>query len=799
MARRPHARWTRSARAAALAAAMPCLAVASPQHVPLQPGSDPARSIAEGSVAPMTLYLDVVLNRVRHPQLVAFELHDGDLHASGQALRALGFHLPDSEDTDSVSLASVPGVHLDYDAARQRVEIMAPLDALSLATHRMGRRGTPDAPLATDAPPGAILNYSLYASHGGGYDAVSATTELRAFGLGRGVFSTTSALHGRRADGQAWRGESVRLDSSWELSFPDRAISMTVGDTFTGFLDWGRPVRIGGIQVGRNYALQPYRITTPLPEFLGEAVVPSDVELYVNGMRQYSGSTPAGPFQLSAVPGMTGAGSARMVVTDAFGQVRSLDLPFYSTNRLLAKGLTDWSASLGLVREDYGLASFDYGGAPVASTTFRHGLGNHLTIEGHAEGGGGLANAGAGAAWQPGMAGVFEAALARSELDGLVGSLSKLGYAWNNRHFNVSLESQRTRGDYRDVASLQGGPPPNRSERALLGATSPRLGNVSLSYARLEYPGDDATRARYAGLYWNRSFRHWHASLSLNRNLDDADDRSAYLGISIPLGRQYLSTSWQRDRGRSHAVADLSRPVPSDGGFGWHVQARGGDGNEGGLAELGWIGEHARLGGGVARHGGHGQAYASASGSLIRMGGSTFAAREVNDAFAVVTTDGLAGVPVKLENRVVGRTDARGKLLVARLNAWQRNKLSIDPMDLPADIRVSQVDQMAIPADRSGSHVHFSVRPVRAALVQLHDAAGHPLPLGSRVAIVGSPAGAIVGYDGEAYLEALDTRVRLRVVLPGAAGSCLAGFDYPAAAGTIPRIGPLTCTGEDSP
>ena len=54
---------------------------------------------------------------------------------------------------------------------------------------------------------------------------------------------------------------------------------------------------------------------------------------------------------------------------------------------------------------------------------------------------------------------------------------------------------------------------------------------------------------------------------------------------------------------------------------------------------------HARLGGGVASHGGHGQAYASASGSLIRMGGSTFAAREVNDAFAVVTTDGLAGVP----------------------------------------------------------------------------------------------------------------------------------------------------------
>lgn len=747
----------------------------------------------------MPLFLDVMLNQVRHPQLVAFELHGDGLHASVEALRALGFHLSAREDAESVPLASIPGVAVDYDAARQRVRIMAPLDVLSLATSRLGRRGTPDAPPVTDAPPGAMLNYNLYASHGGGSDAVSATTELRTFGLGRGVLSTTSALHGRRGDGQAWRGDSVRLDSSWELSFPGRAISMTFGDTHTGFLDWGRSVRIGGIQIGRNYALQPYRITTPLPEFLGEAVVPSDVELYVNGMRQYSGSTPAGPFQLRTVPGMTGAGSARMVVTDAFGQVRSLDLPFYATNRLLAEGLTDWSASLGVVRENYGLHSFDYGGAPVASATFRHGLGNRLTVEGHAEGGGGLMNAGAGAAWQPGMAGVFEAALARSELDGLDGSLSRLGYAWNNRYFNVSLESQRTHGDYRDVASLQGGPPPSRSERALLGATSPRLGNVSLSYARLAYPGDDATGARYAGLYWNRSFAGWHASLSFNRNLDDGDDRSAHLGISIPLGRQYLSTSWQRDGGRNQFVADLSRPVPADGGLGWHVQGRGGDGDAGGLAELGWVGEHARLGGGIASHGSQAQAYASASGSLIRMGGSTFAAREVTDAFAVVTTDGLAGVPVMLENRVVGTTDARGKLLVARLNAWQRNKLSIDPMDLPVDIRVNEVDKVAVPADRGGSHVHFHVRPVRAALVVLRDAAGQPLPLGSRVAIDGAPeAPGMVGHDGETYLEALDMHVRLRVTLPGEAGTCTAGFDYPAAGGTIPRIGPLTCLEEDT-
>lgn len=799
MARRLRARWIGVASVALLVAALPCQVVARPAASSAS-GPDPAPPIGGTGVAPMPLYLDVILNQVRHPQLVTFELHGEGLHASGQALRSLGFHLQGREDAESVPLASIPGVVADYDAGRQRVEITAPLDTLALATSRLGRRGTPDAPVVTDSSPGVMVNYNLHASHGDGSDAVSATTELRAFGLGRGVFSTTSAMHGRRGAGHGWRGESVRLDTSWERSFPERAVSMTFGDTYTGFLDWGRAVRIGGIQIGRNYALQPYRITTPLPEFLGEAVVPSDVELYVNGMRQYNGSTPAGPFQLSTVPGMTGAGNARLVVTDAFGQVRSLDLPFYSTTRLLAEGLTDWSASLGVVREDYGLHSFNYGAEPVASVSIRHGLSNHLTLEGHAEGGDGLVNAGAGSAWQPGRAGVFEASHARSDLYGLQGSQSTLGYSWNNRYFNVSMESRRTRGDYRDIASLQGAPPPSRSERALMGATSPRLGNVSLSYARLEYPGDDAVPARYAGLYWSRSFRLWHASVSLNRNLDESEDRSAYLGISIPLGRQYISTSWQRDRGRNQAVADLSRPVPSDGGLGWRLQARGGDGEEGGLAELGWIGEHVRLGGGLAHHGGQDRAYATANGSLVRMGGSSFAAREISDAFAVVTTDGLAGVPVKLENRVIGTTDARGKLLVARLNAWQRNKLSIDPMDLPVDIRVTRVDQVAVPADRSGSHVHFGVKPVRAALVQLQDAAGQPLALGSRVAVDGARGHpAIVGHDGEAYLEGLDAQVRLRVTLPDSAGSCVAGFDYPAVGGSIPRIGPLTCSQEPTP
>src|SRR5690606_34585564 len=81
-------------------------------------------------------------------------------------------------------------------------------------------------------------------------------------------------------------------------------------------------------------------------------------------------------------------------------------------------------------------------------------------------------------------------------------------------------------------------------------------------------------------------------------------------------------------------------------------------------------------------------AYGSASGGLVWVRGRSHAMRRVDDAFAVVDTNGFAGVPVRLENRVVGHTDDHGLLLVSRLNAWQANRLSIDPLDLPYDTRL---------------------------------------------------------------------------------------------------------------
>jgi len=738
--------------------------------------------------APQTLYLEVTLNGSPRGLLPFTEL-GGQLRADPVVLRQLGFG---ARGDAPVPLAQISGVVVRYDAGLQTLALEVPLEQLSLPTTELGQ-ALPTTPTAS-ASPGALVNYDLYASQNEEAGNLALTTEWRVFGLGRGVLRSTQLLRTFQDSERDWRGESVRLDSAWQLDFPDSALTLTVGDFFSGFVDWSRPVRMGGIQIGRNYGLQPYRVLTPTPSFLGEAVVPSTVELYVDGLRQYNGEVPVGPFQLGAQPGISGTGNAQVVITDAYGRMQTLDFSFYGTQQLLAEGLSDWSAGVGRMRRDYGIRSFAYDDATVGSATWRRGVSNRFTAELHAEGGGGVASAGAGGWWQLGMAGVLNASYARSRRDGRDGGQRALGYSWNNRIFNFNASTLRTHGQFQDLGSLQGALPPDVTDQVTAGASLGRGGALSASYLRLSYPDDEDRR--YASVFWNRTFsERWSAYVSFNQNLDERADRSVYVSITASLGQnRQSSVAAQRNGDRMLYTVDVSKPVPGDGsegGFGWRAQARHGDDGTGGLAEVGWLNRVGRYSLGAARQGDSSFAYANASGSLVWMSGHVFAAREVPDAFAVVSTDGVGGVPVRLENRPIGVTDENGLLLVTPLLSWQRNRISIDTLDLPADLRADRVDTQVTPRQSAGLGVDFGLRRTRAIVLVLHDAQDQPLAAGSQVRLP-DQGSAPVGYDGEVYLEDLPGTGPLQVDTDD--GRCVVQLPLTAAAGSAPlRLGPLRC------
>jgi outer membrane usher protein len=717
----------------------------------------------------LELYLDVVLNGAETGKLARFVQGENGLSASAATLRGLELKWPGSEQARGlVPLAQLAGFGLrhQYHAERQRIVLDAPLELLDRPTvHFPATAAGPQVPVASRAP-GLLLNYDLYAQHSHGETSLGNWSELRLFGLGPGVWSTSVSS---RLTGPGPH-DTIRHDSAWQYDFPQKMLSLTVGDTATSSLAWSRATRIGGVRLSRNFSLQPYRSTAPLASFAGEAVLPSTVDLFIDGIRQSSQQVLPGQFQIDSVPAITGLGQAQMVVTDIHGQVRTLEFALYGAPQLLAPGLTDWSLETGLLRRDYGLRSFAYDDRPLYSATLRRGVSRYLTAEAHAEGRAGLHAGGVGALWMLGeRGGVLSASWAASRNDALQGRQTGLGYQWSSRYFNLALDSRRAEAGYRDVASTSGhdSAPPRRTDSAFAGITG-RAGQFGLGHVRQDHAG---SRARYLSAHWSRGFASGaYLSLNFNRDLEDRRGDSAYLHWSMPLGRQLSAAAsvHHADSGLTRSL-EARRNIPGDeGGWGWRLQLDDAEGRRSAQAGVGYLGDRGEWSASVRDAAGSDpDGYASASGGLLWMQGKLFAMRRAYDSFALVTTDGVSGVPVRLENRLIGMTDADGVLLVNRLNAWQRNKLSIDPRDLPADLRIGATELQAVPETRGGTVARFPMKRVVSVQLQLRDTGGDLIPAGSPVWLDTADDNeaplTVTGFDGLVFLQDPPPGAMLRV------------------------------------
>lgn len=731
------------------------------------------------------LYLDVTLNG-NPVGLVHLGYDNGKLYAGAQTLRQLGFRIP-QETSGPVNLNDIDQLNIDYNVQQQTLALTAPLSVLDLATTQLNPPAE-NAPMASSSH-GALLNYDVYAQQGD-ESSFNTFSELRAFNS-LGVLSTTQLTQYSTVANA--NNTFNRLDTSWRSSFPQDMLAITVGDTLTSSLAWSRPTHIGGIQIGTDFGLQPYMPTTPLPAYLGSATVPSNVELYVNGVRYYNGEVPAGSFQINTMPNISGAGTGQVMMTDALGRTTVQNFSFYNDQQLLRAGLTSWSAELGAVRENYGYSSFGYASVPVLSGTWRRGISNTFTAGVHAETSDGLINAGFSNDWIPGSrSGTLSTSLAASADSGKNGFLYSVGYRWSADKFNFSTTTTATSGDYRDVATHYVEPPPTLTSNTVIGYSMASAGNVSLSYLQFRYPHE--TAVRYANASWYKSVTD-NVSLNagFNQNIDDDRDRSIYLMVTVTTGNNLSASSTiQHTNNETGYQLNASQTPPADGGWGWNIAANQQASRQSGQGEVGYLGRYGKAYTGFSRLPDNHYGYAGVTGSLVTMGGGLFAAREINNGFAVVSTDGVPDVPVKLQNNLVGHSDDQGLLLVTSLNSYQSNQISIDPMDLPANMRISRVEANATPADRSGTLVSFGITPVRAAQVILVDVQGKAIPEGSMAnATTGSGQSSFVGFDGMTWFDTLEQHNRLRVDTE--TGSCNVQFDYPPSAKGIVQIGPLVC------
>ncbi|MEE1891168.1 fimbria/pilus outer membrane usher protein [Pseudomonas sp. 137P] len=745
----------------------------------------------QAAIADATLYLDLQVNQVAKAELVAVQQRAGRLYLASEVLREAGIRLP-GEPQGEVALDEIPGLHSDYDSQNQRLLLQVP--PAWLPDQQVGERNLYPASDARSSF-GALLNYDAYLNdtdEGGSY--LAAWNELRLFD-DWGTFSTTGqwrqSFNGAQAQG---RQGFLRYDTTFRYTDEQRLLTYEAGDLVTGALPWTTSVRVGGLQLSRDFGARPDLVTYPLPAFAGEAAVPTSLDLFINGYKSSSTELQPGPYTLTNVPFINGAGEAVVVTTDALGRQVSTTLPFYVTSSLLAKGLSDFSVAAGSLRRDYAVRDFAYGPG-VASATLRHGVSDYFTLETHAESAESMMLGGLGGNLRLGTFGVLNAALTQSRFEGDTGQQVALGYQYNSRRIGFNYQRVQRHGDYADL-SLVDSPftrLSQRSEQATLSLNLDRYGSLGAGY--FDVRAGDGTRTRLINLSWSKPlWRNSSLYLSANREVGDSQWAvQAQLVIPFDL-RGTLAFSAERSKdGQDLQRVNYSQAVPVGGGVGYNLgYATGGNRDDYRQADLTWRLQSVQLQVGAYGSSGEMTRWADASGSLVLMDAGLFAANRIDDAFVVVSTSGYADVPVRYENQQIGRTDRNGHLLVPYSSGYYRGKYEIDPMDLPADVLAPQVEQRVAVRRGSGYLLEFPLKRVLAASLVLVDADQQELKLGSRVRHQESGGEAVVGWDGLVYLENLAPHNRLQVDKADG-GPCQVAFDLPEGQGPIPLIGPLVC------
>ena len=167
----------------------------------------------------------------------------------------------------------------------------------------------------------------------------------------------TSVLFNPGADGAR---HVERLDTAWQTQAPGLLQTLVVGDTFGSGGGWSRPVRYGGVRIGRGLTLRPGFLAVPEGGVTGAAL-------------------PSSAIPLAAAADKSSAVLRALPVSSA-----AMRQPPVAGPALLKAGASDYEVEAGRLRSGWATADGRYGDG-YAAAAYRAGLGGQFTAEARVE------------------------------------------------------------------------------------------------------------------------------------------------------------------------------------------------------------------------------------------------------------------------------------------------------------------------------------------------------------------------------------------------------------------------------
>ncbi|HEX8525896.1 fimbria/pilus outer membrane usher protein [Allosphingosinicella sp.] len=756
--------------------------------LPLLLSSAAGAYAADSSAAPVfqPTLLDVTVNgQAADEPLLLLQDAGGALYASEATLRQWRIRLPSSEPVRHEGEAyyridNLPALSATFSAAEQSLVIRAQPDQFD---RQRSNLGATDSIEMTPAGTGGFLNYDLFADYFQGAASLNGAVEVGAFtpmGVGTSRFILRAGEGGEHL---------LRLETSWAIDRPGSLSSIRIGDGITGAGPGTSPLRFGGIQYARNFAVQPGYLTMPLPVLEGSAAVPSVVDIYVNNALQGSRQVTPGPFELTNVPVQSGGGTVQLVMRDLLGRQVVSEQSYYASSVLLRRGLHDFTYELGFAREGFGRRSNGYGQL-IASTSHRYGISDSTTLEGHFQASADHQLAGAGVSVGLFDVAMVSAAASVSRSDRGTGAYLSASAERRSADFSFGLRAEYAGARYAYLGMADGDRPARLSTQAF--ADMPVAGGT-IGFNLIHRDRREEENENLAGLFANVRLMD-SANVQLFARRAVAGEAQTVLGAHVAFalgGRRSASASVEYRGGSFAHNISYQDSAPAGIGSGHRAATSLVDGRRSMESLYTHNAASASFGAHLSHTGGSTGIRLSASGALGLVGDRPFLSRALGSSFAEVRVGRHKGVRVYADNQLIGVTDSGGRLVVPSLRAFDRNLIRIDEGDLPLDVQLPQTELAIRPFARSGALVAFAPRRERGVLMQVRLDDGSALPAGALVRIEGDEAIYVAASGGEIYVPSLSGAASLEASWN--TGRCTFRVAVPDNDDPQPRIEGLIC------
>jgi outer membrane usher protein FimD/PapC len=709
------------------------------------------------------MILSVVLNLEPKGDFIVYPVAGDDFLVKSEDLKAMGFrgmpvNVTEIAGEPYISLRTIPEISFEYNLRTLALHITVPPRLLIKKTLDFAPKRQENFYQPRESS--AFLNYRAnYAASSSGFGSFDLFNQLGA--RKDDVLFLTDSTYSKTPIG----GKFVRLMTNFTYDRRDKLQRGVVGDLVASSGSIGSNVLLGGVSYAKVYKMDPYFITYPTFSLTRLVATPVEMEVYLDGMKMRTEKLSPGEIELKNLYTTFGAGLVELVIKDQFGREQRITLPYYLSDRLLKKGLEEYSYNLGFLRKNFAVDSNSYG--KVAFSAFhRYGWDDTFTLGLGGEASTDFMSVAPQATILLGTAGIVSASLAASAgTSGKSGLAGQVGYSYLARYVTARLQLSGFSEGYATLESETAAEKKKYEIFAGAGYGNPKLGSLSLDIAFIrKYLGQD--QDRYNLNYSRRLSKKLDLFSNVGLIRSTESDYRVFVGLTYSFGHEKQVSTWvDAGKASNKEVFQVQKNPPIGEGYGYRaaIERVGSSANSVYAINpaVQYNGRHGVYTADIRGESGFGSTALTyqfgTAGAIAYVGKTVALTRPINDSFAVVKVGELEGVRVYQNSQEIGRTDASGKIFVENLNSYLDNQISIDDKDIPLNNSLASVLKNVSPPQRSGSCIFFPTAKQQPITGSFHLALnGDIVPLEYlevRITVDGRESTTPTGKGGEFYID----------------------------------------------